>query len=148
MSVVKSKRNESQYKYFVLARRIRREITIFSFENFYLKEKLEKYPKWWITNRRIFLDNLCSELMKNIKQATSIYPESNTDFEEKLNRIKTSIAFLDNIEEELSYMITILDDSIINRLSSLVENILEERKLLIGWKKKIGSLYKKFKGNI
>ena len=35
MSVVKSKRNESQYKYFVLARRIRREITIFSFENFY-----------------------------------------------------------------------------------------------------------------
>lgn len=69
---------------------------------------IDSFPSWWINNRRLCIDNICSALMQNIRAAQNICPTTKTEFIDRRLFQSHAIGNIHQLLEELQYTINVL----------------------------------------
>ena len=88
MSVLKSKRNPSNYEFEIIYRKVVKDIDILINNNFY--RKTTQYDIF-LHNRSKNLDRLANDLIYYIKISNSIYPTCQSEYEERRINIDKAI---------------------------------------------------------
>lgn len=172
MSVVKSKRKESQFEVFHHFTKMRKKITDlllrdfgYSYEKFdkklskiYGKKELtdsekrnyerqkkrnEAFDEWYIFQERKIVMECLHSLNEHIYTANSIYPTCNEEFVERRIHQDIAIGQCFRLVQELQYAVETLPVDV-NVYLNIASDIEKQISLLKGWRKSDNKLKKNF----
>ena len=155
MSVLKSKRKESQFQVFHQAYHLRKQMTDLLLRDFGYKGKrnpheTEKqserrlaFEQWFIVDERKYIIDLLRELITNITMANNIFPTLEYEYIERRLYQDKAIGICNALLQELQYAIETLPVDVNNyiRFADLLQ---DEIRLLKGWRKSDNRFRKNF----
>ena len=136
MSVLKRNRSESQLEFYNTATKVRAELT-----RFVMNEKV--VPKRW---RPVFTFPMVEHLIKlfdSITAANTIYPQNLREAVKRREYQTEAIITVEQIFQLLQYLLTTLPVDA-NKFRPVTQLLIEEAKLLRGWRKADYKFIKEF----
>jgi len=139
MSVLKSKRGESELEFYHTAAEIR--VTAV---RFVMNEKI--VPKRWRPVFTFPMVQRVNAMMDNITAANTIYPVNEHELEMRRDYQNKAIINVEQIMQYLQFMLETLDLNA-DKFQTLTELLVKEAKLLRGWRKANSKIAQKLKEN-
>ena len=106
------------------------------------KDFLDTYPAWLMDRVRLYIMDVLRNLISNITQANTIYPNCESEFYDRRNFQNHAIANCEELYQEMQYVISILPSDI-NKYMRYVDMIEKEIALLKGWRKSDNKILKR-----
>ena len=94
----------------------------------------EKFPKWWIKERRREIDRTLFCLCQNITAAASVYPVEDCEFQLRVAYIDKAIICCEVLLQEFNFIIDTIHPGI-DKYAAIANEIQKEIAMLKNWKK-------------
>lgn len=119
------------------------DIIIPIFEKYKIgKDFLDVYPLWLRDKTRTYIMDVLRNLISNITQANTIYPNCESEFYDRRNFQNHAIANCEELYQEMQYIISVLPTNV-NKYMRYVDMIEKEIALLKGWRKSDNKILKR-----
>lgn len=92
-------------------------------------------PYWIIRQEQEFFSNKCRDLISAVSSANNIYMQTLADADQRRCFQNEAICVVENIVQELQYLVTVFDAKCTKSLEMYIEMAQRELSLLKGWRK-------------
>ena len=144
MSVLKSKRSESDFKVISMAMDIRKELTTYVIRDFAIDGRLDYMEEWLLNDTRTAVLQYARNAAASIEMANSIYISSKEEYTERRKYQNRAIGYYKSLIQELRYIVAAMPTKInLNKYMRSIELIDKEIGLIRQWKRSDNKILKK-----
>lgn len=133
MTVLKSKRRESDFEVFHHYYETRKKLTDLVYRRFGYKGTTE-FEKWFIDGESRIMLNRLADIQKNITMANSIYPLYIVECDERRKFQDFALGLLYDVLQELQFILEMLPNLDKNKFVIYTDMINKEIRLIKGWR--------------
>ena len=136
MSVLKPKRNSSDFKVIAQAVEIRKEITTYVLRDFAVDGKLDYMEQWFLNDERAQIMHDIRQAAACLEMANSIYVTNIAEYQERRLYQDKAVGYYNRVKQELNFIAKTLHGKInVNKYLNSIEKIDAEIGLIGAWRK-------------